>query len=120
MTNTLKCCAAVLALLFATSPAYADTCGHSITLVQAQVDAAIDKNAGSENWKPESLAALRGYQPTPHSLAQAEGHTGRDLRRALNALDRARAVDRAGYTSVCRRQLSRAKLILQQQPPSRN
>ena len=115
MTKTLKCRGAVLALLFATSPAYADTCRHSITLLQAQVDAAIDKAAGSESWKPESLAALRGYQPTPRSLAEAEGRNGRDLQLALHALYRARAVDRAGYTSACRRQLSRAKLVLQQE-----
>jgi hypothetical protein len=116
MTNTLKYRAALAAMLFASSPVYASSCNHAIAHVQAQVDAAIEKSARSGAWKPESLAALRGYQPTPQSLAQTEGRRGQDLQLALDALDRARAAERAGYTSVCRRQVSQAKLILQQQP----
>ncbi|MGT2441156.1 hypothetical protein ACU4GH_41145 [Bradyrhizobium betae] len=80
------------------------------------MDAAIDKNADANGWSPESLEALRGHQPTPRSLAQAEGATGVHLRRALDALDRARAADRSDDIASCRRELSEATLLLQQEP----
>ncbi|WP_407154194.1 hypothetical protein [Bradyrhizobium sp. STM 3557] len=101
------------ALLLAAPAAHAGSCERSIASVQAQVDAAIEKSAGSDQWKPESLAALRGYQPTPRSLAQSEGSNGADLQLALDALDRARAADHSGQIATCRRALSEAKLILQ-------
>lgn len=110
---TMKCSAAFAALLFAGSPAYAGSCEHSIASLRVQVDAAIERNAGSNGWKPESLDALRGYQPTPRSLAQAEGPSGGDLQFALTAL--ARAAERSGDVATCRRQISEAKLILRQQ-----
>ncbi|WP_431204987.1 hypothetical protein ACQ86E_08305 [Bradyrhizobium betae] len=80
------------------------------------MDAAIDKNADANGWSPESLEALRGHQPTPRSLAQAEGARGVHLRHALDALDRARAADRSDDIASCRRDLFEATLLLQQEP----
>ena len=51
MASTMKCCAAFAASLSILSPAYAGSCEHSITSVQAQVDAAIEKMANSEATK---------------------------------------------------------------------
>ncbi|MHC2518966.1 hypothetical protein ACVMHW_004848 [Bradyrhizobium diazoefficiens] len=115
MTATFRCCAALAGLLFAAPRAYAGPCEASIASVQARVDAAIEREAGSSGWRPESLDALRGYQPTPRSLAQAEGRNGFNLQIALDSLDRARAADRAGDTAACRRQLASVKRIIRQQ-----
>ena len=115
MTMTMKCCAAVLALLCATSSAHAGSCAKSIVRLQAQVDAAIEKRAGSEGWKRESLSATRNYQPTPRSIAASEGYHGQDLDIALDSLNRARAADNVGNTPVCRREVAAARAILQQQ-----
>src|SRR5947209_2904576 len=115
MTKALRCCAALVAMSFAGSSASAGPCGASIASVQARVDAAIESDAGANGWRPESLDALRGHQPTPRSLAQAEGSNGVDLQIALDSLDRARAADRSGHVAVCRRQLAKARLILRRQ-----
>ena len=72
MTTTVKCSVAISALLCATSPTHAGPCATSIARVQAQVDAAIERRAGTDRWKAESLAATRNYQPTPRSLAGSE------------------------------------------------
>ncbi|MDA9426482.1 MULTISPECIES: hypothetical protein [Bradyrhizobium] len=111
--SLIRIAAAIIFLLNAATPVHAASCEDSIGRVQAQLDAAIEKNAGAHGWGPESLDALRGYQPTPRSLAQAEGASGAHLRLALDALDRARAADRSGDIAGCRRELSRATLLLQ-------
>ena len=112
MTTTAKYCAAIAALLLTASPALAGSCTRSIAKVQARVDAAIEHGADSDGWKPESLDALRGYQPTPRSLAATEAITGRHFEAALDSLDRARAADRSGYVTACRRELTNARALL--------
>ncbi|PSO18480.1 hypothetical protein C7G42_18625 [Bradyrhizobium sp. MOS003] len=106
----------MIVLLNAATRVHAASCEDSIVRVQAQLDAAIEKNADANGWSPESLGALRGHQPTPRSLAQAEGARGTPLRLALDALDRARRADRSGDDTRCRRELSEATLLLQQEP----
>ncbi|WP_035720635.1 hypothetical protein [Bradyrhizobium sp. ARR65] len=103
---------AFIVLLFSASPAFAGPCKAAIDRLQAQVDAAIDRNAGAGPWKPESVDALRGYQPTPGSIAAAEGPPGRGLERALNRLARARAADRHGDPALCRLELDKARRAL--------
>ncbi|MBC9876850.1 hypothetical protein G8O24_05735 [Bradyrhizobium sp. INPA01-394B] len=110
--SLIRIATAVIILLHAASPAYAASCADSIEHVQAQLDAAIEKNAGALGWSPESLDALRSHQPTPRSLAQAEGSSGQDFRLALDALDRARAADRSRDIAACRRELSQAAQFL--------
>jgi hypothetical protein len=107
--------AIILALLGAASPAYADSCTRSITRVQAKVDAAIEARAGSGPWRPESVGAGLGYQPTPRSLAAAEGSSGRPLEDATSSLQRARAADRSGDIATCNQELANARAILRQQ-----
>jgi hypothetical protein len=115
MTTTVKYCAAIATLLCAVSPAYAGPCARSIDGLQAKVDAAIEKRAGSDGWKPESLNATRNYQPTPRSLAATEGHYGQNLDAALDSLNRARAADSAGNVAVCQQELATVRAILRQQ-----
>lgn len=103
---------AIIVFLHAASAAHATSCEDSIGRVQVQLDAAIEKNAGAHGWGAESLDATRGYQPTPQSLAQAEGPGGVDFQLALAALDRARAADHSGDIAKCHRELSEATRIL--------
>jgi hypothetical protein len=112
MASSVKCNAVVFALLCVTSPTYAESCGPSITSVQAKVDAAIERRAGADKWKHESRDATLNRQPTPFSLAATEGERGSDLQVALESLDRARAADRVGDVAACRRELASAKAIL--------
>ena len=112
MTTTVKCCIALAILLSAPTPSHAGSCASSIVRIQATVDAAIEKRAGSDGWKPESLSATRSYQPTPYSLATTEGVRGQDLEMALESLNRARAADSAGNLPACRRELAVARAIV--------
>ena len=116
MTTAVKCGVAVFALLCAASPGYASSCAASIARLQVKVDAAIEKRAGADGWRRESLAATRNHQPTPYSLAATEGYPGQDLEVALDSLDRARAADAVGNTPVCRNELAAARTILRSQP----
>jgi hypothetical protein len=112
MTSTAKCRFVICILLCAASPAHAGTCQPSIARVQAQLDAAIEKNAGSHGWEAESLDATRSHQPTPRSLAAVEDRYGPDFTGALDLLDRAREADRIGDIATCRRDLARVRAVL--------
>ncbi|MBR0845738.1 hypothetical protein JQ607_36580 [Bradyrhizobium liaoningense] len=112
MTSTAKCRIALLILLSAVSPAHAGTCAQEIAHTQVQLDRAIEKDAGSHGWRPESLNALRNHQPTPRSIAEAESGDGMDFTAALDALDRARAADHIGDIAACSRELAHARAIL--------
>ncbi|MCP3398683.1 hypothetical protein [Bradyrhizobium sp. CCGB20] len=112
MTSTANFQIALLILLYAVSPARAGTCAHDIAQTQIQLDRAIEKDAGARGWQPESLSALRSHQPTPRSLAEAEGGLGVVFTDALDSLDRARAADHIGDTATCSRELAHARAIL--------
>ncbi|WP_244433191.1 hypothetical protein [Bradyrhizobium japonicum] len=86
-------------------------CGrHSET--QVQLDRPIEKDAGAHGWQRESLSALRSYQPTPRSIAGAEGSRGAVFTDALDSLDRARTADQNGDTGTCSRELAHVRDIL--------
>ena len=110
MTRLVSSSIIVLSLLSA--PAHAASCRDSIDRVQAQVDAAIDHRAGNGSWQRESLDALRSHQPTPRSIAEAEGAGSAALSRALGALNRARAADSAGDNRRCVAEVSAAQGLL--------
>ena len=111
MMKIAKCCLAAAAVVLA-APAHARPCAETIATIQAEVDAAIEKRADPNGWKPESLSALRGYQPTPRSLAMAEGGNDLLFEYALDSLDRARAADRAGDPAACHQELANARMML--------
>lgn len=112
MRSTTPFALAGAALMVAAGPAAAGPCGSAIDALQARLDAAIDSRAGAGPSMPESLNATRNYQPTPGSIAAAEGAAGRNFRIALRALDRARAADRAGDPVRCDAQLDQARRAL--------
>jgi hypothetical protein len=113
MTKATRFGAAPVILLLTIAPGHAGSCQASIDRVQAQADAIIENRAAQGQWRPESLAATRNYQPTPRSLAAAEGAgNGSHIGRALNALDRARAAERSGNAARCNAELNKAKRAL--------
>lgn len=114
MTQTWKCYAVAAALLVTIPAAHASPCSQAITSVQSQVSSAVETDAISSGWKPESLYALRGYQPTPGTLAASEGYSGRRLEEALNSLERARAADHAMDLVGCNQEVDRARAELGQ------
>jgi len=103
---------AIIILFLTMTNSHAGPCQAAIDRVQVQVDAAIDKNAGAGPWRPESSNATRSRQPTPESIAAAEGASGRAQQRALKALGRARAADNAGNTALCNSEVNKAKRAL--------
>src|SRR5437879_4619112 len=105
MTRTVKCTTAAVTLLLVASPAFGGSCAQSIATVQRDVDSAIESSAGAGAWKTEGLGAMRGHQPTPRSLATAEGSNDKDFVAALDSLERARAADNAGDAAACNLEL---------------
>ncbi len=114
MTKPARQTAIALVLLAAASQAHAATCEETIARVQAQVDKAIDRQAGSGPWQPQSLSALRGRQPTPGSIARAEGTGGARFDEVLAALDRARAAEFFGNEATCNSEVATARALLRQ------
>lgn len=114
MTKAISLPVVIVTLVLAASPVHAGPCAHSIDRVQAQVDAVIDARAGSGPWRPESLNALRNYQPTPRSIARADAASGNGsgLQIALNALERARDADLSADVTGCNAQLNKARRAL--------
>jgi hypothetical protein len=114
MTNLAS--TSIILLLLSSAPVHAATCRDLIGGVQAQVDAAIDRRAADGPWQPESLRALRSHQPTPQSVAAAQGAGSSALIQALEALNRARAADSAGDAGRCRAELSTAQHLIASLP----
>ena len=110
MTQNLKYYAATAALLATIPAAHARSCPETIASVQSQVDSAIEADAVSGGWKPKSLDAQRGYQPTPGTLAASEGRSG--LEEALDRLERARSADRAMNVAKCYQEVDRARAAI--------
>ncbi|MDR6636142.1 hypothetical protein J2X72_004956 [Phyllobacterium sp. 1468] len=83
--------------------AHAGPCTEKIEAVQMQVDAVLEATAGAGPTLPESQSAGLHHEPTPESIARAEDQAGEGANgeRALAALARARAADRAGDAKLC-------------------
>lgn len=97
-------------LVASTTAVYAGPCSHEIDRVQARVDAKLEAAARTGPSAPESSAALLHRQPTPGSIAAAEGRLG-DASPAAGAaveaaMARAREADRAGDQSACEQALA--------------
>jgi hypothetical protein len=112
MTRTVLSLPLLLLFAIGDAPAYAANCRDVIERVQAEVDAAIDRRAGADPSHRESLDALRSHQPTPRSIAEAEGAGSAPLSHALDALGRARAAAAAGDTPRCEAEVSAAQRLL--------
>ncbi|NNM73061.1 hypothetical protein [Enterovirga aerilata] len=105
----------VAALVIPGASAQAGPCTAQIDAAQAAVDARIDAVAGAGRAGTESREARLHRQPTPGSVAQAEGKLGEGAQaeRALAALGRAREADRANDASGCEAALAEVRRALQ-------
>ncbi|MGJ4998869.1 hypothetical protein [Bradyrhizobium sp. HKCCYLR20261] len=110
MTRTVTIAAILIVSIAESGPAPASQCAGSIAMLQSNIDAAIEARSLTQPWRPESLSALRGHQPTPRSLAVAEDDPG--LVQALGALNRARDADRAGDINRCNREIASVSAAL--------
>jgi hypothetical protein len=106
--HTIRSLAGAAAIVLVASPVFAGPCKSSIDELQGRVDAAIEHQASAGSWKPESLSALRNYQPTPQSIAASEGAVGKRYQGVLVLLRRARTADRAGNQARCNAELQKA------------
>jgi hypothetical protein len=102
------------ALALSIAPGHAGPCSHEIDRLQARVDAMIEATAAAGPTGRESGAATMHRQPTPGSIAAAEERLGEGARaeRALAAMARARAADRAGNQGACERALADVQRVL--------
>jgi hypothetical protein len=102
---------AAIALSLSIVTSYAGPCSLEIGRIQDRVDAMIAATAAAGPSARETTAAKMHRQPTPNSIAAAEEELGEGAgaKRALAAIARARAADRAGNKSGCRRALANAQ-----------
>jgi len=112
MPETRSFGAAAAVLLFTAAPVLAGPCTSSIDELQRRVDSAIENQAASTGWRPESLSATRSRQPTPGSIAASEGAAGKKFKHVLALLNRARSADRAGNLHRCNAELDKARSTL--------
>ena len=88
----------------------ADPCSHDIDLMQSRVDARLEAKAAAGPSARESTAATMHRQPTPGSIAAAEGKLGEvssDQVKAIEvAMARARKADLANDKSPCEQALA--------------
>jgi hypothetical protein len=94
-----------------TVPGLAGPCTADIDRLQVQVDAKLEAAANTGPAGRETTGALLHHQPTPESIARAEGRLdeGAAARKALEALARARESDQAGNAQACTQALAEAQ-----------
>jgi len=98
------------ALFMSAGTGRAESCAREIAVVQAAVDSALELVASAGPTRAESRAARLHHQPTPAAIARAEQERGLNRgEQALQALERARAADRAGDLALCRSALAEAR-----------
>lgn len=109
MKRNVVCLAVVAALLPAV--AHAGPCASLIDETQKQVDAFVDKVAGSGPTAPESTDATLGREPTPGTIAQEETELGEGgpSDRALAELESARQADANGDMAGCQAAIAKAR-----------
>ena len=114
MTLRIRQIFGAAALLAFTAPAQAGSCAGQIDRAQVTVDARIDAVAGAGPFAAESEAARLHRQPTPGSIAGAEGRLGEGapVGAARAALARARAADSTGDLSGCESALGEVRRAL--------
>jgi hypothetical protein len=98
------------ALAASVSGSYAGPCSQEIDRVQAQVDAKLEAKTAAGPAARESPAALLHRQPTPDSIAAAEGKLGdissQTVEAIVSAMARAREADHAGDQAACEQALA--------------
>jgi hypothetical protein len=98
------------ALALSMSGSYAGPCSQAIDRMQVQVDAKLEAKAAAGPAVRESSGALLHRQPTPGSIAAAEGKLGdissQTVEAIVSAMARAREADHAGDQAACEQALA--------------
>lgn len=102
----------VVALCLLTVPGQAGPCTKDIERMDDRINAWLDKVAASEPEKRQSLGAQEHRQPTPRSIAEAEGVPSATIARARDAMERARQADRTGDKATCEKALAEIPPLL--------
>ena len=104
------------ALAVSTIAVYAGPCTRDIDRMQARLDAKLEAKAATGATAPESTAATMHRQPTPGSIAAAEGKLGevspQKAAAVGAAMARARAADNAGDKGACEQALAEVQTAI--------
>jgi len=88
-----------------TLPCEAGPCSEDITRMQTNIDTKLKAEAAAEPSQKQGAGAQLHRQPTPLSMAEAEGKTGAvsasTIKNVRGAMDRARKADAAGDKAAC-------------------
>jgi hypothetical protein len=106
------CVMSIAALCLLAIPAEAGPCTKDIDRMDDRVNAWLDKMAAEEPAKRQSIGAQEHRQPTPRSIAKAEGIPSARIAKARNAMQRARQADRAGDKAACEKALAEIPPLL--------
>lgn len=104
----------VMTLCLLTVPCQAGPCTKDIERMDDRISAWLDKVAASEPEKRQSLGAQEHRQPTPRSIAEAEGVPSARIARARDAMERARQADSAGNKADCEKALAEIPPLLRE------
>ena len=104
------------AVVTSITTAHAGPCSPEIDRMQARVDARLAAQAAAGPSAKESTEALAHRQPTPGSIAAAEGKlkeiTPELVAAVKKAMERARAADSAGDGSTCQQALGEVQGLI--------
>ena len=111
ITWRFRLCSAI-AFVTSTPMAYAGPCSDKIVQMQSRLDTAVEQIAAAGGTAPERTSRTH-IQPTPHSIAAAEGKLGelsaKQIDAVREAMVRARAADSAGDKGTCEQALADAE-----------
>ena len=104
------------AMITSINTAHAGPCSPEIDRMQARVDARLAAQAAAGPSAKESTEARTHRQPTPGSIAAAEGKlqeiTPESAAAVKKALESARAADSAGDGSACQQALGEVQRLI--------
>jgi hypothetical protein len=105
-----------LAAMLLAGRALAGPCSDDIYQADLSIENRLDSAAASGKTAPESTAATLHRQPTPGSIAAAEGKLGdlsdQDVIAMTEEMDKARDADMAGNRAACLKALAEVRRIL--------
>jgi hypothetical protein len=103
-----------LALVLSSGASYSGPCTQQISDVRDTQSKLLSEIAGAGPAGKESTGATMHRQPTPSSLAQAEGRPEKNVEAFEQAMDRAVKADETDNLAECEKALTEARRILDQ------
>jgi len=114
--NVQRLVTLALVLVASTTAVYAGSCADEIGRMQARINAKLATVGRAGPSAAQSPQAGMHRQPTPSSVAAAEGRLGElspeSLEATKEAMGRAREADRAGDQSACEQALAEVQRLI--------